>query len=178
MPLVLTRLTEAAPNGVGVAQGVVVQASTTPLTVYPVTTKVTGNVCGLTAAPPVPLAVMVRMPLYVPGVSAADGLTLTLKLLPVPLSLPEVDEIASQEALLLSPVTAQETGYAQLPVALSAMVCDGGVAPCAIVKETLVAGMVCSVQGCATVSVTAMLCGLPCAGVLVASLADTEISVL
>lgn len=63
VPLLLTRLTEAAARGVGVAQGVVVQASTTPLTVYPVTTSTTGNVCGLTAAPPVPLAVIVRVPL-------------------------------------------------------------------------------------------------------------------
>lgn len=110
--------------------------------------------------------------------SAADELTLTPKLLPVPLSLPDVGEITSQEVLPLSPVTVQVIGYAQLPFSLSATACDGGVVPCAIVRETLVEGVVWSVQGCATVSDTEMFCGLPCAGIFVVSLAAIEIEVL
>src|ERR1051326_3998987 len=90
----------------------------------------------------------------------------------VALSVPDVGwERTSQLLLPASPLAAQETGRAQLPVSLTEKLCAGGAAcPCAREKWRL-AGPICNEHGGSTVNVSVIVCGLPCKSVLDPSVA-------
>ena len=92
--------------------------------------------------------------------SNVAAVTLTPKELPLPLSVPEVAESASQ-ALLAEAV--QVTGREQVPVSIKASVWGGAVAcPSGRVKLRLAGEAGASTQGGSIVRVTSKVCGLPC----------------
>jgi hypothetical protein len=139
--------------------------------VKPVTVSVTAMVCGLptTAAPVLSVAAIVIVPVWVPGTKLAV-VTFTLRALPPPLSVPDAAESTSQELLAASPVAVHETGRAQVPVSLTAIVCAVAVCPWATVNARLACDD--SVQGGRMVSVTVNVSELPWAGAPEASVAE------
>ncbi len=159
------KVTVAPGNGCGVAQVWSAQATIDPLIVKPVTVSDTEIVWGLpkTAAPVLSVALMVIVPLYVPGAIFAGGLTLTPSVLPLPLSVPDAGERTSQALLPASPVAVHETGRAQVPISLKLTFCAAGAdCPWETENERLAGEGDDSVQGGKTVSVTERVCGLPC----------------
>ena len=139
------------------------QATVDPLIVKPVTVRVTGIVCRLpdTATPALSVALIVIVPEYVLGIKFV-AFTFTLKVLPLPLSLPDVGVSTSQELLAASPVAVQETGRAHVPVSLNGTTRAEVVCPWATANARL-AGNGDSVQGGGRIeSVTENISELPC----------------
>jgi hypothetical protein len=174
--LPLKTVTAAPASGCGVAQVWSAQASTVPLMVKPVTVRVTVMDCALpTAEPVLSVAVMVMVPVYVPG-RTFTAEALTPNELPAPLSVPDVAVSASQELLVEA---CQVTGRAQVPLSLSATFDAVEVAcPCASEKVSVAGEGGESRHGGRTVSVTVKVCVLPCTATPLASLAEIVTVVL
>ena len=104
------------------------QAVTVPLIVKPVTVSDTGIVCGLpiTGAPELSVTLIVICPLYVPGILFV-GLTPTPKVLPLPLSVPDLAERTSHAVLPASPTAVHVTGRAHVPVSLKGTRSDSSI---------------------------------------------------
>ena len=97
-------------------------ATTEPLRVA-VTVKVTVTVCPLpdTVAPLLSVAVMVMVPVYVPG-RTLTAEAFTPNEIPAPLFVPEDAVSASQELLVVLLEACQVTGRAHVPLSCSATV--------------------------------------------------------
>lgn len=119
-------------------------------------------VCPLpdTAAPVLSVALMVIAPAYVPGVRLA-ALTLTPRVLPPPLSVPDAGERVSHALLPASPVAVHETGRAHVPVSLKVTFAAED-CPWETESWRFPGDGDDSVQGGRIVSVTEKVCGLPC----------------
>lgn len=155
------------------------QATMDPLIVKPVTVRVTGIVCGLpdTATPALSVALIVIVPEYVPGIKLVV-FTFTLRVLPLPLSVPDVGVSTSQELLAASPVAVQETGRAHVPASLNGTFCVEAVCPWATANARL-AGNGDSAQGGGRIeSATENVSRLPCVGAPEASAAERVTCVL
>jgi hypothetical protein len=137
--------------------------------VKPVTVRVTVTDWGLPIDEPLlSTAVMVMVPVYVPGVTFTAA-AVTPNELPVPLSVPEAPARVSQE---LVAEACQVTGRAQVPLSLSPTVSELElVCPCESEKAKGAEVNVESKQGGETVSVTKNVCELPCTVAPLASLA-------
>src|SRR6266702_2690934 len=123
LPLMI--VTVAPASGSGVAQVWSAQAITVPLMVKPVTVRVTATDCALpTAEPVLSVAVIVMVPVYVPG-STFTAEAFTPNVLPAPLSVPDVAVSASQVLLVEA---CQATGREQVPLSRRAIVTAGVVA--------------------------------------------------
>jgi hypothetical protein len=122
-------VTVASASGCDEAQVWSVQAITVPLMVKPVTVRETGTDCVFpTTEPVLSIAVMVMVPVYVPG-STFTAETFTPNELPVPLSVPE-DAVNASHGLLVE--ACQVTGRAQVPLSLNiTLSADEVVCPCA-----------------------------------------------
>ena len=145
------------------------QASTVPLMVKPVTVRVTATDCALpTTKPVLSVAVMVMVPVYIPG-STFTAEAFTPNILPAPLSVPEVAVSASQVLLVEA---CQVTGREHVPVSPKVTFCVVEVAcPCTSEKGSVAGFGDDNTQGCRTVSVTARVWALPCTATPLASLA-------
>ena len=148
----LEMVTVAPASAGGEAHVESAQASTVPLMLKPVTVRVTATDCALpTAEPVLSVAVIVMIPVYVPG-SMFTAETLTPNELPAPPSVPEAAVSASQELLVEA---CQVTGRAQVPLSFSATVSALEVAcPCASEMARVAGEGVDKRQGGRTVSVT------------------------
>lgn len=123
-------------------------------------------------APVLSVAVIVMVPEYVPGSNVA-ALTLTMKVLPLPLSVPDVAERTSQALLPASPDAVQLTGREHVPVSLTVTFCAVEDCPCDTENARLAGDGEDSTQGGGKiVSVTENNWGLPCTAALLASLAE------
>src|SRR6266702_2835506 len=121
-----------------------------------------------TTEPVLSVAVIVMVPVYVPG-SSFTAEAFTPNVLPVPLSVPDVAVSASQGLLVEA---CQVTGRAQVPVSLSVTFSAVEVAcPCTSEKASLAREGGDSTQGGRTVRVTVKVCVLPCTATALASLA-------
>src|SRR5205823_7977795 len=112
-------------------------ATTEPLIVA-VTVTLTVTVCSLpdTVAPVLSVAVIVMVPVYVPGWTFTAE-AFTPNELPAPLSIPEVEVSTSQELLFEA---CQVTGRAQVPLSLSATFNAVAVACPCVSEKASVAG--------------------------------------
>lgn len=122
-------VTLAAASGCDETQVWSVQAITVPLIVKPVTVRVTVTDCVLpTTEPVLSVAMMVMVPVYVPG-STFTAEAFTPNELPEPLSVPEAAVNASHGLLVDA---RQVTGRPQVPLSLSTTLnADEVVCPCA-----------------------------------------------
>src|SRR6266568_4695305 len=145
------------------------QAITVPLMVKPVTVRVTATDCALpTAEPVLSVAVIVMVPVYVPG-STFTAEAFTPNVLPAPLSVPDV-AVSMSHALLVE--ACQATGREQVPLSPKVTFSAVEVAcPCASEKANLAGEGDDSTHGGRTVSVTIKVCVLPCTATALASLA-------
>src|SRR6266568_480683 len=169
-------VTVAPASGSGVAQVWSAQAITVPLMVKPVTVRVTTTDCALpTTEPVLSVAVIVMVPVYVPG-STFTAEAFTPNVLPAPLSVPDV-AVSMSHALLVE--ACQVTGRAQVPLSLSATFSAVEVAcPCASENADVVGEGAESRHGGRTVSVTVKVCVFPCTATPLASLAAVVTVVL
>ncbi len=138
------------------------QAKTDPLTVKPVTVSVTPIVCGLPeiAVPVLSAALIVIFPLYLPGAIPAE-LTFTLRVLPVPLSVPDGGERTSHELLAPPAVAVHETEGVHVPVSLKVTGCAGAVPPRGTANARL-SDNCDNIQDDCKVNLTMKVSGLPC----------------
>jgi len=144
--------------------------------VKPVTLRVTATDCVLpTTAPVLSVAVIVMVPVYVPG-GTFTAEAFTPNELPAPLSVPEVAFSKSHE---LFGEACQVTGRAQVPLSLSATFSEAEVVcPCASEKASLAGEGVESTHGGRMVSVTVKVWELPCTATPFASLEEMVTVVL
>lgn len=135
----------------------------------PVTVRVTLTDCALpTIEPVLSVAVIVMVPVYVPGVTFTAE-AFTPKELPAPLSVPEVAVIVSHELLVDA---CQVTGRVQVPLSLSPTVSAFElVCPCASEKAKVAGVGVESRHGGKMVRVTVKVCVPPYTATPLASLA-------
>ena len=174
LPLAIVTVAPASAEGEAHVESA--QASTVPLMLNPVTVRVTATDCALPAVDPVlSVAVIVMIPVYVPG-STFTAEALIPNELPVPPSVPEAVVSVSQ-ALLVE--ACQVTGRAQVPLSLSVTVSAlDVVCPCASEMARVAGEGVDKRQGGRTVRVTVNVCVLPCTVILLESLAEIVTVVL
>lgn len=129
------------------------------------TLSVTPTVCGLPviAMPPSTAASEIE-PVYDPAASAAD-VTVTVKVAPVPLAtVAGAGDTASQPVPVpIVTVGVMATAPRQPPITPIVKVCAAGFEPASVVKVSPATEGSCRVHAGCTVSVTAIVCGVPTA---------------